>query len=64
MFNKVPSNSQTDPPGAANQGSSKQGSPKLPFYRVLWVQVSLAMVAAVVLGYLDPARAPKPLRTL
>jgi aerobic C4-dicarboxylate transport protein len=29
----------------------------LPFYRVLWVQVLLAMVAAVALGYLQPERA-------
>jgi aerobic C4-dicarboxylate transport protein len=36
---------------------TKQGSPKLPFYRVLWVQVLLAMVAAVALGYLRPERA-------
>jgi aerobic C4-dicarboxylate transport protein len=32
-------------------------TPKLPFYRLLWVQVSLAMVAALVLGWLDPERA-------
>ena len=36
---------------------TKQGSPKLPFYRVLWVQVLLAMIAAVVLGYWRPERA-------
>jgi aerobic C4-dicarboxylate transport protein len=41
----------------ADQAATKQGSPKLPFYRVLWVQVLLAMVAAVVLGYLRPERA-------
>jgi aerobic C4-dicarboxylate transport protein len=41
----------------ADQMSTKQGSPKLPFYRVLWVQVLLAMVAAVALGYLRPERA-------
>ncbi len=39
------------------QISKKQGVPKLPFYRVLWVQVLLAMVAAVALGYLRPERA-------
>ena len=36
---------------------TKQGSPKLPFYRVLWVQVLLAMIAAVALGYWRPERA-------
>jgi aerobic C4-dicarboxylate transport protein len=30
---------------------------KTPFYRVLWVQVLVAMAAAVVLGYLSPSRA-------
>jgi len=30
---------------------------KTPFYRVLWVQVLVAMVLAIVLGYVDPARA-------
>lgn len=30
---------------------------KLPFYRLLWLQVLVAMVLAVVLGYVDPARA-------
>ncbi len=32
-------------------------SSKLPFYRVLWVQVLVAMALAIVLGYVDPARA-------
>jgi aerobic C4-dicarboxylate transport protein len=41
----------------AGQAATKQVSPKLPFYRVLWVQVLLAMVAAVALGYLRPERA-------
>src|ERR1700704_4039405 len=41
----------------ASETGAKQGPRKLPFYRVLWVQVSIAMVAAVVLGFLDPARA-------
>jgi aerobic C4-dicarboxylate transport protein len=36
---------------------TKQGSPKLPFYRVLWVQVLLAMIAAMALGYWRPERA-------
>jgi len=35
----------------------KQASSKPPFYRVLWIQVLIAMVAAVVLGYLSPERA-------
>jgi aerobic C4-dicarboxylate transport protein len=30
---------------------------KLPFYRVLWVQVLVAIALAIVLGYVDPARA-------
>jgi aerobic C4-dicarboxylate transport protein len=41
----------------AGGAGTKQGSPKLPFYRVLWVQVLLAMIAAVVLGYWRPERA-------
>src|SRR5258706_9262030 len=52
MANKVPRNSH-----AGEAVTAKQGSRKVPFYRVLWVQVSLAMVAAVVLGYLAPTRA-------
>ena len=31
--------------------------PKLPFYRVLWVQVLFAIALAIVLGYVSPARA-------
>src|SRR5271156_6865588 len=30
---------------------------KVPFYRVLWVQVLVAMALAIVLSYVDPARA-------
>src|SRR5258707_1557237 len=30
---------------------------KTPFYRVLWVQVLVAMALAIVLGYVDPVRA-------
>jgi aerobic C4-dicarboxylate transport protein len=41
----------------AGGAGTKQGSPKLPFYRVLWVQVLLAMIAAVALGYWRPERA-------
>ena len=37
--------------------SEKQNSPQLPFYRVLWAQVLLAMVVAAVMGYLYPQRA-------
>jgi hypothetical protein len=42
---------------AAGQTVTKQSSPNLPFHRVLSVQVLLAMVAAVALGYLQPERA-------
>ncbi len=42
---------------AGRAGSQQQGSPKLPFYRVLWVQVLVAMALSVILGYVDPARA-------
>src|SRR3981189_1347263 len=45
------------PEAQAGQASTKRGSAKLPFYLVLWVQVLLAMVAAVALGYLRPERA-------
>src|SRR5580700_2858670 len=34
-----------------------RASIKPPWYRVLWVQVFIAIALAVVLGYLDPARA-------
>src|ERR1700704_5998197 len=51
MATKVPPNIEV------GETDAKQGPLKLPFYRALWVQVSLAMVAAVVLGSLDPARA-------
>src|ERR1700730_9652797 len=32
-------------------------SSKTPFYRVLWIQVLVAMALAIVLGYVSPARA-------
>ena len=32
-------------------------SGKLPFYRELWVQVTVAIALAIVLGYVNPARA-------
>jgi len=57
MATKVPSSSQVDEAGAAKPDTPKQSSRKIPFYRALWVQVSIAMVAAVVLGYLAPTRA-------
>jgi aerobic C4-dicarboxylate transport protein len=42
---------QTDPAQATPAAG------KSPFYRVLWVQVLIAMFLAIVLGYVDPARA-------
>jgi aerobic C4-dicarboxylate transport protein len=41
-------------PGLVN---TVPASSKLPFYRVLWVQVLVAMGLAIVLGYVNPARA-------
>ena len=41
----------------ASDIAGKEASRKPPFYRVLWVQVLAAIVAAVVLGYLKPERA-------
>jgi aerobic C4-dicarboxylate transport protein len=52
MATKVQPNSE-----AGDAVTAKQDSRKVPFYRALWVQVSVAMVAAVLLGFLDPARA-------
>src|SRR5258708_2755043 len=43
------------PAGLAS--TAEQNSSKPPFYRVLWVQVLVAMVLAVVLGYVSPDRA-------
>jgi aerobic C4-dicarboxylate transport protein len=37
--------------------SSASPKSKLPFYRVLWVQVLIAIALAIVLGYVNPARA-------
>src|SRR5258708_1363399 len=45
------------PPAAASRANAAPASSKTPFYRVLWGQVLLAMALAVVLGYVDPARA-------
>ena len=63
MVNK--DSATADPPEAQASGTdaAKQGIRRLPFYRVLWIQVLLFMVAAVVLGYVHPewAVAMKPL---
>jgi aerobic C4-dicarboxylate transport protein len=45
------------PPGKIDLINPAPASRKLPFYRVLWVQVLVAMALAIVLGYVDPARA-------
>ena len=45
------------PPAAASRVKAAPASSKIPFYRVLWVQVLVAMALAMVLGYVDPARA-------
>jgi aerobic C4-dicarboxylate transport protein len=45
------------PPVQTELISDASASSKPPFYRVLWVQVLFAMVLAIVLGYVDPARA-------
>src|SRR6202166_4948726 len=44
-------------PAAASRVKAAPRSTKLPIYRVLWVQVLVAMALAIVLGYVDPARA-------
>src|SRR5580658_3201271 len=41
------------PPVSASAATSR----KTPFYRELWVQVMVAIALAIVLGYVDPARA-------
>jgi len=48
---------ETLTPAQPVSGKAAPASRKTPFYRVLWVQVLAAMVLAVVLGYVDPARA-------
>src|SRR5271169_6766641 len=45
------------PPVKTELINDASASNKPPFYRVLWVQVLFAMVLAIVLGYVDPARA-------
>ena len=45
------------PPAPTSSLSTAPPTGKPPFYRVLWVQVLVAMALAIVLGYVDPARA-------
>lgn len=47
----------TLPPTLVIPAESAKTSTKLPFYRVLWVQVLVAIALAIVLGYVDPAHA-------
>ncbi len=47
----------TLPPTLIVPAETAKTSTKLPFYRVLWVQVMVAITLAIVLGYVDPARA-------
>jgi len=47
----------TLPPALVVPEDAAKASKKLPFYRVLWVQVLVAMALAIVLGYVDPIRA-------
>jgi aerobic C4-dicarboxylate transport protein len=44
-------------PAQANPANSTPTSGKLPFYRVLWIQVMVCIALAIVLGYVDPIRA-------
>src|SRR5271170_8462156 len=48
---------QTLPPVQTGLTRTAPATSKPPFYRVLWVQVLIAMLLAIVLGYVDPARA-------
>src|ERR1700681_2623798 len=45
------------PPVTVSRVKAAPASRKTPFYRVLWVQVLVAMALAIVLGYVDPVRA-------
>src|ERR1700687_139086 len=45
------------PPAQAGLVNASPASRKPPFYRVLWVQVLVAMALAIVLGSIAPARA-------
>jgi aerobic C4-dicarboxylate transport protein len=47
----------TFPPVKTSPVNAPARPTKTPFYRVLWVQVLVAMALAIVLGYVDPARA-------
>ena len=47
----------TLPPAQAGLVNAAPASRKTPFYRVLWVQVLVAMALAIVLGSINPARA-------
>ncbi|MFY9907374.1 MAG: C4-dicarboxylate transporter DctA [Terriglobales bacterium] len=48
---------ETLTPAQPVSANAAPASRKTPFYRVLWVQVLVAMALAIVLGYVDPARA-------
>jgi aerobic C4-dicarboxylate transport protein len=48
---------ETLTPAQSDSVKSATISSKLPFYRELWVQVLVAIALAIVLGYVDPARA-------
>src|ERR1700690_3478140 len=45
------------PPVQVRPVNAEPPTRKLPFYRKLWVQVMVAIALAIVLGYVDPARA-------
>jgi aerobic C4-dicarboxylate transport protein len=47
----------TLPPAQTTSASIAPVSSNPPWYRVLWVQVLVAIALAIVLGYVDPARA-------
>jgi aerobic C4-dicarboxylate transport protein len=53
----------TLPAAQSSSANLDETSAKPPWYRVLWVQVLIAIALAIVLGYVDPARAAamKPL---
>jgi aerobic C4-dicarboxylate transport protein len=53
----------TIPAVSTGSGGVMPASSKSPWYRILWVQVLVAIALAIVLGYVDPARgiAMKPL---
>lgn len=43
--------------GQAIEADRSMAAPKLPFYRVLWIQVLIAIALAVILGCVNPDRA-------